>query len=93
MDDFGAAVDAFARLLDYYVDKARRTGEPPSGEVWPEAIQYTAVAFTDESWGGVEKARAYFRGLGGRPYEAEIYKADVAMSFCEPRSWTRVLSS
>jgi TolA-binding protein len=73
MDDFGRSVDAFTKLLDHYTAQAQKSGEKPGGEVWPEAIQYTSVAFTDEAWGGVEKARAYFKALGPRPYEAEIY--------------------
>jgi TolA-binding protein len=78
MDDFGNAVDAFVELLDHYVAVAEKAGKAgpgarAGGEVWPEAIQYTSISFTDESWGGVEKARAYFAGKGGRPYEAEIY--------------------
>jgi TolA-binding protein len=72
LDDYGNAVDAFTRLLDHYQTEARRTGRPPSGDVWPEAVQYTAISFADEKWGGVEKARAYYAKIGGRPYEAEI---------------------
>mgnify|MGYP001615627069 CR=1 FL=1 len=49
------------------------TTQPPTGEVWPEAIQYTAISFADEKWGGIEKAKAFFAGLGGRSYEAEIF--------------------
>jgi TolA-binding protein len=74
MDDFGRSVDAFVKLLDHYTAVAQREGKPPSGgEVWPEAVQYTAISFTDEKWGGVDRARAYFQAIGGRPYEAEIY--------------------
>jgi TolA-binding protein len=75
MDDFGPSVDAFVKLLDHYVAEAARAGggARPGGEVWPEAVQYTSISFTDEFWGGVEKARAYFASLGGRPYEAEVY--------------------
>ncbi len=73
MDDYRSAVEAFTRLLDHYVALARKTGEKPSGDVWPEALQYTAISFADERWGGVEKARAFFAALGGRSYEAELY--------------------
>jgi len=73
MDDFQRAVESFAKLLDFYVAQAHKTGAQPGGEVWPEAIQYTAVSFADEKWGGVEKARSFFASLGGRPYVAEIY--------------------
>jgi cellulose synthase operon protein C len=73
MDDLARAVEAFSRLLDHYVAVAARTGEKPNGEVWPEAIQYVAVSFADERGGGVERAREFFAGVGGRPYEAEVY--------------------
>jgi cellulose synthase operon protein C len=73
LDDFAQSVDAFVKLLDHYVAEAARTGEQPGGEVWPEAIQYTAIGLTDEKWGGVDRARSFFQALGGRPYEADIY--------------------
>jgi TolA-binding protein len=73
LDDFARAVDAFVRLLDFYTALAAKEGKPPSGEVWPEAIQYTAISFTDEKWGGVDRARAYFQAIGGRPYEGEVF--------------------
>jgi TolA-binding protein len=73
IDDFQRAVEAFTRLLDQYVAESKATGRPPAGDVWPEAIQYIAISFADDRGGGVERARAYYDGLGGRPYEAEIY--------------------
>ena len=73
MDDFGRAVESFTRLLDHYVALARKTGQKPSGDVWPEAIQYTAISFADETWGGVEKAKAFFAAKGRRPYETEVF--------------------
>jgi cellulose synthase operon protein C len=85
MDDFGHSVDAFVKLLDSYVAEANKSGAKPDGEVWPEAVQYTAISFTDETWGGVEKARAYFKGLGGRPYEGEIYTRIGDVYFDETR--------
>jgi TolA-binding protein len=74
MDDFARAVESFANLLDFYVAESRKSGRPPSGDVWPEAIQYTAISFADERWGGVPRARAFFESLGGRPYQAEVYQ-------------------
>jgi TolA-binding protein len=73
MDDYQHAVESFTRLLDHYVATAGKAGEKPGGDVWPEAIQYTAISFADERWGGVEKARAFFAERGGRPYEAEVF--------------------
>lgn len=73
MDDFPHAVESFTRLLDHYVAAAKRTGGKPGGDVWPEAIQYTAISFADEAWGGVERAKAFFAASGGKPYEAEVF--------------------
>ncbi|HET9555271.1 MAG TPA: tetratricopeptide repeat protein, partial [Anaeromyxobacteraceae bacterium] len=73
MDDFQNAVESFTRLLDHYVALSKKTGEKPSGEVWPEAVQYTAISFADERWGGVDKAKAFYAALGGRSYEAEVF--------------------
>jgi TolA-binding protein len=73
MDDYQNAVESFTRLLDHYVTLARQTGEKPTGDVWPEAIQYTAISFADEKWGGVARAKAFYDALGGRSYEAEVY--------------------
>ena len=73
LDEHDRAVQAFAKLLDFYAAQAA-TGAAPVGDVWPEAVQYTAISFSDETWGGVEKAKAFFARLGGRPYEAEIYR-------------------
>lgn len=73
MDDFEHAVESFTRLLDHYVAAARKTGEKPGGDVWPEAVQYAAISFADETWGGVARAKAFFAARGGRSYEAEVY--------------------
>ena len=73
MDDFEHAVQSFTRLLDHYVATAEKTGGRPGGDVWPEAIQYTAISFSDETWGGVDRAKAFFLAIGPRPYEAEVF--------------------
>ncbi|MHB8416871.1 MAG: tetratricopeptide repeat protein [Myxococcales bacterium] len=73
LDDYGDAVQAFVRLLDYYLKKSHGQGEK-LGDMQNEALQYTAICFSDDKWGGVDKAEAYFRSLGGRPYERDVYK-------------------
>ncbi|HET7826959.1 MAG TPA: tetratricopeptide repeat protein, partial [Anaeromyxobacter sp.] len=72
MDDFEHAVEEFTRLLDHYVATARK-GEKPGGDVWPVAVQYAAISFADETWGGVARAKAVFGAMGGRSYEAEVF--------------------
>jgi TolA-binding protein len=73
MDDFQHAVESFAKLLDHYVTAAEQTGAQPGGDVWPEAIQYMAISFADEGWGGVQRARELFAAVGPRVYEAEVF--------------------
>jgi len=85
LDDYEQAVDAFTKLLDAYVAEARKTGRPPSGDVWPEAVQYTAVSFADMQGDGVERARQYYRSIGGRPYEAQVYQRLGDILFDETR--------
>ena len=76
LDRYDDAIDAFARLIDVYA--ARQAALPKgaakeasSGELRDEALQYTAISFAD---GGVEKAQAFFAKLGGRPWEAELFR-------------------
>ncbi|MHB1845435.1 MAG: tetratricopeptide repeat protein [Deltaproteobacteria bacterium] len=71
LDDYDRAVDAFVRLLDYYAAKSKGAS---GGDMQNEALQYTAICFADDKWGGVAKAASYFRKLGGRPYERDVYK-------------------
>jgi TolA-binding protein len=73
MDAFEEAIRAFVYLLDHYVEKSKATGEKAGGDVWPEAIQYTAISFADENWGGVDRAMAFFAKNGHRSYEGEIF--------------------
>ncbi len=37
-------------------------------------MQYTAISLADEKWGSLAKATETFKKLGGRRYEAEIYR-------------------
>jgi TolA-binding protein len=75
MDRFDEAVDRFIRLVDYYQQKSKEKGdEDAGGDLRAEALQYTAISFADEKWGSLAKAQEIFRRLGGRPYEAEVYR-------------------
>lgn len=75
MDRFDEAVDRFLALVDYYDAKSREKGEEaPGGDLRGEALQYSAISFADEKWGSLAKAKEKLSALGGRPYEAEVYK-------------------
>lgn len=72
LDDFQDAVDSFVKLLDFYRTKQSAGGQP--NDLEKEALQYTAICFSDEKWGGVAKATSYFQQIGGRPYERDLYR-------------------
>jgi tetratricopeptide (TPR) repeat protein len=75
MDRFDEAVARFVALMDFYeAQRAAKGDEAGGGDLRTEALQYTAISFADESWGGLDKARAYFAKIGPRPYEAELYR-------------------
>jgi cellulose synthase operon protein C len=80
MDRFDDSVARFFSLADYYQAEAKKKGdEEVGGDLRTEALQYTAISFVDEKWGSLAKAQEMFAKLGGRPYEAEVYRrmADV----------------
>ena len=80
MDRFDDSVARFFSLADFYQAEAKKKGEEEvGGDLRTEALQYTAISFVDEKWGSLAKAQEMFAKLGGRPYEAEIYRrmADV----------------
>jgi TolA-binding protein len=74
MDRFDPAVQRFLQLVDHYQATAKKGDAKTVGELRGEAIQYTAISFADEKWGSVEKAKATFARMGGRPYEGEVYR-------------------
>lgn len=73
LDRLDEAVEAFVKLASHYTRPAA-DGAPGGGDLLQEALQYTAISFADERWGSLQKARAYFEGLGGRSFEGDVYK-------------------
>ncbi|MFM2153478.1 MAG: hypothetical protein RL199_1913, partial [Pseudomonadota bacterium] len=86
LNELTKAVDAFVDLVDHY-ERLRLEGRGGGGDLRAEALQYTAVSFTDDAWVGVErradgserflgveKLRAYLQSRGGRPWEDELYR-------------------
>ncbi|WP_375771733.1 tetratricopeptide repeat protein [Archangium gephyra] len=74
MDRFDEAVDTFIALVDLYEAQRAAQGDAASADLRNEALQYTAISFADEAWGGLDKARAYFAKIGPRSYEPEVYR-------------------
>ena len=73
-DRFEPAVQRFLELVDYYDRTGPKKDGKSTGDLRGEALQYTAISFADEKWGSVDKAKATFAKMGGRPYEAEVYR-------------------
>lgn len=86
LDDFDRGVDAFTALIDYY-NLLAKDGKEGSGDLRAEALQYTAISFADDKWGGteknpdgtdrflgVQKMADYFKAKGGRSYEYELFR-------------------
>ena len=80
--DYAAALTLLTELMDWSKQVSiPRFGQPSSAE--PEAIEYTAISFSDYSdilgQRPLKVAQDYFARIGGRSYESEIFKrlADV----------------
>ena len=67
-DRFEPAVNRFLELVDYYDRTGPKKDGKSTGDLRGEALQYTAISFTDEKWGSVDKAKATFATIpSGRP--------------------------
>lgn len=79
--DYGDALVLLNQLLDWSEDNYARTGRESS--MAPEAIDYTAISFSDladrESVSPLAIAQRFYGDVGARDYEAKVYKklADV----------------
>ena len=88
LDRYDDAVGAFVELIDTYDERTKKKKEADkssqgasaqdkkqdAGELRDEALQYTAVSFADDQWGGVDKAKAFFAKLGGREWEPLFWR-------------------
>lgn len=72
LNEFDPAVETFLRLIDHYGSLSEQ--DPDGGDLRGEALQYTAISFADESWGGVQRMVEFFKALGGRRYEHELFR-------------------
>jgi cellulose synthase operon protein C len=72
--EFQNAVDIFVKLLDFN-EQSRAAGSERGGDLRAESVQYIAISYADEQWGGTDKLVAYLDGLGERPYAREVLAA------------------
>jgi TolA-binding protein len=69
-NQFDAAVRRFTELVEFSDAEKEKLGRAGS-ELRAEAIQYIGLSFTEEGWGGVDKAAKWYEG-NRKPYVREI---------------------
>jgi TolA-binding protein len=87
-DRFEPAVQRFLELVDTTTARRCKKDGKITGDLRGEALQYTAISFADEKWGSVDKAKATFARMGGRPYEAEVYRRWATSTSTRPATPT-----
>ena len=79
--EFAPALELFTKLLDYSDRTWKATGK--RSDYAPDAIKYTAFSFADiavryqesgKPMSAVDVTRDYFKRVGAREYEAEVYQ-------------------
>jgi len=82
IDKFDQAVGRFDELIKWS-DKgsedagdAGDAGEVSRTELRKEAMEYLAISFAEQEWqgSGVENAKAFLKGRGGRKYDGEFFR-------------------
>ncbi len=73
-EHFQLAVDTFVKLLDFN-EKSKAAGEDKGGDLRNESIQYVAISYADEQWGGTDKLIGYLDGKGDVPYARDLIVA------------------
>lgn len=71
-DKFQISVERFTELVDF-ADASKAAGKRSGSDLRQEALQYMAISFAEERWGGLDKAKQYFSTIGGRPWEYEFF--------------------
>ena len=84
LDRFDEAVAAFVGLIDYADEQKKATGVSGS-ELRAEAIQYVAISLADETWGGLDRAKAVLEPLASREYTGELWKRYGEILFDQTR--------
>jgi len=83
LSSYDTCLDLLAKLLDWSEENFQRSGKRSA--MAPEAIEYTAISFSDisDSTGTdpISVAKAFYSRIGQREYEPDVYErlADVLM--------------
>lgn len=73
-EEFTRSVAYFLDLLDFNL-KTAAEGNERGGELLKEARQYLAIAYADETWGGLGKLTQLLDGRDEKPYNRDLYAA------------------
>ena len=83
-DELQAAFSAYGTVERVSVVRDRETGQP-------RGFAFVEMTNSSEATNAINAMNG--REINGRALNVNEASRIVAMSFCEPRSWTRVLSS
>ncbi len=80
--EYTNSVDRFVELLEFNL-RTKAEGKERGGDLLKEAIQYMAITYSEESWGGLDKLLAFLDGLGDgkRPYARDVIGALAGIYF------------
>lgn len=68
LGEWDEAINRFVELLDY--SEELKAKEDKDSDLKPEGVTYLAISLADS--GSLDDAVAYFKSIGGRPYQMEI---------------------
>ena len=73
-EEFERAVESFALLLDYN-EKTKVSGQEKGADLRDETLQYMALCFADEKWGGITKVVKFLTTKNWPPYSDDVLAA------------------
>ncbi len=82
--EFQRAVNSFAELLDFN-ESTKLEGNERGQDLRPESIQYIAISYADEQWGGTDNLLMYFRRIGERAYERDVLMSLAGVYYDQTR--------
>ena len=72
--EFDQSVAYFLELLDFNL-KTAAEGEERGSELLKESKQYIAIAYADETWGGLDKMLGLIDGRDDKAYNRDLFAA------------------
>nr|ADI21625.1 hypothetical protein [uncultured myxobacterium HF0130_06F04] len=79
-EEYTNSVNRFVELLDFNL-RTKAEGKERGGDLLKEAIQYIAITYSEENWGGLDKLVAFLDDMGERPYSRDVINALASIYF------------